>query len=50
MRTVAELIHRAVTAGDPDPEHPVSREVRASVTELVARFPAYPRPDAAAGR
>jgi glycine hydroxymethyltransferase len=46
MRTIAELIHRAVTKGDADPEHPVSREVRATVSDLVARFPAYARPDA----
>ncbi len=46
MRTVGRLIHRAVTAGDADPEHPVSREVRAEVSELVGRFPAYPRPGA----
>src|SRR5918993_1397986 len=46
MRTVAELIHRAVTKGDADPEHPVSREVRATVSDLVARFPAYARPGA----
>ena len=43
MRQVAELIHTAVTQGGPDPDHAVSKEVRASVTELVTRFPAYPR-------
>lgn len=43
MRTIAELIARAVTEGDADPEHAVSREVRAQVSELVGRFPAYPR-------
>ncbi|WP_409485153.1 serine hydroxymethyltransferase [Arsenicicoccus dermatophilus] len=43
MDTVAELIHRAVTATDGDPGHPVAREVRAAVDELVTRFPAYPR-------
>jgi glycine hydroxymethyltransferase len=43
MRTIASLIARAVTEGDADPEHPVSREVRGQVTELVEAFPAYPR-------
>ncbi|MCA1782418.1 MAG: serine hydroxymethyltransferase [Dermatophilaceae bacterium] len=43
MRAVADLIARAVIEGDADPEHHVSREIRAQVSELVARFPAYPR-------
>ena len=43
MRTIADLIARAVTEGDADPEHAVSREVRGQVSELVGRFPAYPR-------
>lgn len=43
MVTIAELIHTAVTKGDADPEHEVSREVRAQVSDLVTRFPAYPR-------
>ena len=43
MRIIAELIARAVTEGDADPEHAVSREVRGQVSELVGRFPAYPR-------
>ena len=43
MKTIARLIHTAVTKGDGDPEGAVSREVRAEVTELVTRFPAYPR-------
>ncbi|MGE9809150.1 MULTISPECIES: serine hydroxymethyltransferase [unclassified Janibacter] len=43
MTVIADLIHRAVTEGDADPEHAVSREVRATVTELVTQFPAYPR-------
>lgn len=43
MVTIAELIHTAVTTGDADPEHAVSREVRAQVSELVTTFPAYPR-------
>jgi glycine hydroxymethyltransferase len=44
MGTIAELIARAVVEGDADPEHKVSREVRSQVTDLVTRFPAYPRP------
>lgn len=43
MRTVGELIARAVIEGDADPQHSVSTEVRAQVSELVGRFPAYPR-------
>jgi glycine hydroxymethyltransferase len=43
MVTIGELIARAVTEGDGDPEGPVSREVREQVSDLVARFPAYPR-------
>ena len=44
MATIAELIATAITKGDADPENPVSQEVRGSVTDLVTRFPAYPRP------
>ena len=43
MRTIAGLIARAVVDGDADPEHAVSKEVRAQVTDLVTSFPAYPR-------
>jgi len=43
MRTIADLIARAVTEGDADPDHAVSKAVRAEVTDLVTRFPAYPR-------
>ena len=43
MVTIAELIHTAVTKGDADPAHAVSLQVREQVSELVARFPAYPR-------
>jgi glycine hydroxymethyltransferase len=43
MKTIASLIHKAVTEGDADPDHAVSKEVRAQVTDLVTRFPAYPR-------
>jgi glycine hydroxymethyltransferase len=44
MTKIAELIATAVIKGDADPGHAVSREVRAEVTDLVTRFPAYPRP------
>lgn len=43
MRQVADLIATAVTKGDADPDGQVSKEVRGQVTELVTRFPAYPR-------
>ncbi len=43
MKTIGELIARTVTAGDADPDHAVSKEIRAQVTDLVTRYPAYPR-------
>ncbi len=43
MTVIAELIHRAVTETDGDPDHPVAKEIRGEVGDLVARFPAYPR-------
>jgi len=43
MEVIADLIHQAVTQTDGDPDHPRSKEIRAQVSELVARFPAYPR-------
>ena len=43
MKVIGELIAKAVTEGDADPDHTVSKEVRAQVTDLVTRFPAYPR-------
>ena len=43
MKQIASLIHQAVTTGDADPDHAVSKQVRAEVTDLVTRFPAYPR-------
>ncbi len=43
MRTIGELIARAVVEGDADPDHAVSKAVRAEVTDLVTRFPAYAR-------
>jgi glycine hydroxymethyltransferase len=49
MRTIADLIARAVVDGDADPEHAVSRAVRGEVSDLVGRFPAYPRAGAARG-
>jgi glycine hydroxymethyltransferase len=44
MDTVAELIHRAVTTTDGDPEHSGARAIRAEVTDLLAAHPAYPEP------
>ncbi len=44
MRVVADLIHRAVTETDGTPDHPVAREIRDRVTELMAAHPAYPEP------
>ncbi|AXH96134.1 serine hydroxymethyltransferase [Ornithinimicrobium avium] len=46
MKVVADLIHRAVTEGDADPEHAVSQEVHAQVAELLTSYPAYPEPAA----
>jgi glycine hydroxymethyltransferase len=43
MKVIADLIHRAVTQTDGDPDHPRAKEIRAEVTDLVGRFPAYPR-------
>lgn len=43
MKVIADLIHRAVTQTDGDPDHPVAKDVRAEVGDLVGRFPAYPR-------
>ena len=43
MREIADLIARAVVDGDADPDSAVSTEVRAQVSDLVSRFPAYPR-------
>src|SRR5690606_18649937 len=42
MTRVAELIHRAVTETDGDPGHPVAREIRAEVAEMLREHPAYP--------
>jgi len=43
MKIIADFIHQAVTQTDGDPDHPRSKEIRAEVTDLVGRFPAYPR-------
>jgi glycine hydroxymethyltransferase len=43
MATIAQLIGRAVTKTDGDPEGAVAREIRSTVRELVEAFPAYPR-------
>jgi glycine hydroxymethyltransferase len=43
MLVIAELIHQAITQTDGDPGHPKAKEIRAEVTDLVGRFPAYPR-------
>jgi glycine hydroxymethyltransferase len=42
MTLIGELIHRAVTTTDGDPEHSAAREIRAEVAELLADHPAYP--------
>src|SRR5690606_13604840 len=46
MRTVADLIHRAVTETDGSADHPVAREIRDQTTELRTAYPAYPEPAA----
>jgi glycine hydroxymethyltransferase len=43
MTRIAELIGRAVTKTDGDPEGAAAREIRGEVAELVGAFPAYPR-------
>src|SRR5450759_4001557 len=43
MKVIADLIHQALTQTDGDPDHPKSKEIRGQVTDLVGRFPAYPR-------
>ncbi|WP_446664527.1 serine hydroxymethyltransferase [Flexivirga sp. B27] len=44
MKLIADLIHTAITEGDGEPDHAAAQKVRAQVSELVERFPAYPRP------
>jgi glycine hydroxymethyltransferase len=43
MTRIAELIGRAVTKTDGDPDGTAAREIRGEVAELVGAFPAYPR-------
>jgi glycine hydroxymethyltransferase len=43
MTRIAELIGRAVTKTDGDPDGAAAREIRAEVGQLVGAFPAYPR-------
>lgn len=44
MGTVADLMHRAITQTDGDPDHAVAREIRAEVSDLLQAYPAYPDP------
>ena len=44
MRTIADLIARAVVDGDADPEHAVSREVRGEVVRARRPLPGLPAP------
>ncbi|QFG67825.1 serine hydroxymethyltransferase [Ornithinimicrobium pratense] len=46
MDAIADLMHRAITQTDGDPEHAVAREIRAEVTQLLQAYPAYPDPHA----
>jgi hypothetical protein len=43
MARIAELIGRAVTTTDGDPESAAAHKIRGEVAELVGAFPAYPR-------
>jgi glycine hydroxymethyltransferase len=43
MGRIAELIGRAVTKTDGDPDGAAARDIRREVAELVGAFPAYPR-------
>jgi glycine hydroxymethyltransferase len=43
MARIAELIGRAVTTTDGDPESAAAQKIRGEVAELVGAFPAYPR-------
>ena len=42
MDVIADLMHRAITGTDGEVDHPVAREIRAEVTELLSAYPAYP--------
>jgi len=46
MEVVADLIHRALTRTDGDPDHPVAREIRGQIGDLLSSYPAYPEPSA----
>ena len=43
MDVIADVIHRAVTETDGSADNTVTKEIREQVTDLVTRFPAYPR-------
>ena len=43
MDVIADVIHRAVTETDGSADNAVAKEIREQVTDLVTRFPAYPR-------
>ena len=43
MKVIADLIHQALTQTDGDPGNAKATEIRGQVTDLVGRFPAYPR-------
>ena len=43
MKVIADLIHQALTQTDGDPDNAKATEIRGQVTDLVGRFPAYPR-------
>lgn len=43
MKVIADLIHQAVTQTDGDPDNAKATKIRGQVTDLVGRFPAYPR-------
>ena len=43
MDTIADLIARAVKETDGDADNAVAKEIRAQVSDLVTRFPAYAR-------
>ena len=43
MDVIADVILRAVTETDGSADNAVAKEIREQVTDLVTRFPAYPR-------
>ncbi|HKJ12831.1 MAG TPA: serine hydroxymethyltransferase [Ornithinimicrobium sp.] len=44
MTQIADVIHRAVTQTDGDPDHALATELRDEVTQLLTEYPAYPEP------